>query len=104
MKELRETNKYKKHLKEMKKSARGRELLTKLEDIIGKLRIGERLESQYRDHQLSDSGSFVGQRECHLAGDLVLIYILEKERIILNQLGSHTEVYDQSRKRARVRK
>lgn len=104
MKEIKQTNKYKKHLKEIKKTARGKEILFKLDDIIGKLRIGERLGVQYKDHLLSDSGSFVGQRECHLAGDLVLVYILEKERIILNQLGTHTEVYDQNRRKAKVRK
>ena len=104
MKEVERTNKYKKHLKEIKKTVRGKEILAKLDDIIGRLRIGERLGVQYKDHQLSDSGSFVGQRECHLAGDIVLVYILEKERIILNQLGSHSEVYNQNRRKAKVRR
>lgn len=102
MKLLEITNKYKKHFKYLKKSIQGTEIMNRLEYVLNKLRKGERLENQYRDHLLSDSGSFKGQRECHLAGNILLIYILEKEKIILNQIGTHSEIYEQSRKRAKI--
>ena len=104
MKEVKRTNKFNKHLKEMRKSVRGREIEAKLDDIIGKLKTGEKLGVQYKDHLLSNNGSFQGQRECHLAGDVILVYMVERESLILNQLGSHTKIYDQSRKRAKVKR
>lgn len=98
------TNRYKRHLKCLKKSIQSSEVIDRLEYILDKLRKGERLETLYRDHLLSDSGSFKGQRECHLAGNILLIYILEKDRIILNQIGTHSEIYEQSRKRASIKR
>ena len=103
MKEIKKTNKYKRHLRKVLESNR-KGIVDRLETVIEKLQSGERLGQEYRDHLLSDSGSFAGQRECHISGDILLIYILEKDEIILNQIGSHSEVYEQNRKRARIRK
>ena len=42
-----------------------------LDDVIGRLCWGERLDDIYYDHPLS--GNWVGYRECHIKSDWVLI-------------------------------
>jgi mRNA interferase YafQ len=46
-----------------------------------------------KDHALS--GHYKGCRECHIAPDWLLIYIIdeENERIILVRIGSHSELF-----------
>jgi len=43
-----------------------------------------------RDHKLT--GNYKGRRECHLTGDWLLIYKLEKDAVIFERTGSHSEL------------
>jgi len=62
-----------------------------LHRIIEKLANDEPLDNSYRDHSLI--GNWKGNRECHLAFDLVLIYKIEDDDILeLARIGSHSEV------------
>ena len=63
------------------------------DDVIFKLRNSQKLESKYRDHQLS--GDLSEYRECHIAPDILLIYqIIDKELILhLIDIGSHSKLF-----------
>ncbi len=48
------------------------------------------LDYSYHDHALI--GNRLGYRECHLSFDLVLIYkLIDDDILLLDKLGSHTE-------------
>ena len=50
------------------------------------------LAPKYKDHQLH--GEWDGSRECHIRPDLLLVYRYEGDELILLQmLGSHSEVF-----------
>lgn len=53
-------------------------LLTDVIDILSK---GETLPEKYKNHPLK--GNFKGYYDCHVLPDLVLIYKIEKEKLIL---------------------
>lgn len=42
---------------------------------------GERLPEKYKNHRLN--GNLKGYYDCHVLNDLVLVYKIEKERLIL---------------------
>lgn len=67
--------------------------LAKPEQMVDTLAARGKLESKYHDHALG--GEMAGFRECHLAGNILLIYqILEKARvIILVNIGSHPDLF-----------
>ena len=48
------------------------------------------LPPELRDHKLI--GNYQGRRECHLAGDWLLIYKLQKDAVIFERTGSHSEL------------
>ncbi len=48
------------------------------------------LPPELRDHKLI--ANYQGRRECHLAGDWLLIYKLEKDTVIFERTGSHSEL------------
>lgn len=61
-----------------------------LNKLINSLLKREKLPQKYKDHQLK--GEFKEYRECHIKGDLLLIYkIVEDELIlVLINIGSHS--------------
>lgn len=63
----------------------------KIKSIISKLINEERLESKYKDHKLS--GNYEGRRECHIEPDWLLIYKLQKEKIIFERTGTHSDLF-----------
>jgi len=79
--------------RDFKREAKGRHravLDTELRQIITALATDQPLEPRYRDHALSSN--WKGYRDCHVRPDLVLIYRLDPERLILARLGSHSEL------------
>lgn len=67
--------------------------LDKLDLIIDKIANGEKLEEKYRDHKLQ--GDMKDFRECHIAPDILLIYKIEKQELllVLFNIGSHSELF-----------
>lgn len=53
---------------------------------------GRKLDSLRRDHQLV--GDYRGRRECHIEGDWLLIYSIDKEQIIFERTGSHSDLFE----------
>jgi mRNA interferase YafQ len=73
-----------------KAQSAGRDIET-LKLIIEMITAGERLPRKLNDHKLI--GNFKGRRECHLAPDWLLIYKLEKERVLFERTGTHSELF-----------
>lgn len=82
------SNRFKKDLKAIKKQHKD---LNLLKDAINTLRIPAPLPAKNRDHQLS--GDYSKARECHLAPDLLLIYRVVDDVLILERIGSHSELF-----------
>lgn len=58
--------------------------------VIEKLAGGLKLEMKHKDHALK--GDYAGYRDCHIKPDLVLIYKKQDDKLILVELGSHSEL------------
>lgn len=67
--------------------------MIKLADIIEKLSNGEILADRHRDHDLK--GDFQGFRECHVEQDLLLIYKIFDDQLVLVlvRVGSHSDLF-----------
>ncbi len=61
--------------------------------VIDELRNDRQLEAKYKDHQLV--GDHIGQRECHVQNDILLIYEKRKDVLVLllADIGSHSELF-----------
>lgn len=66
----------------------------KFTEIVESLRQGLEVPSQYHDHALT--GNMAGKRECHISGDMLLVYELDLEikMILLTNIGNHAQVFE----------
>ncbi len=62
-----------------------------LDEVILTLRKKEPLDSQFQDHALK--GKWKPFRECHIKADILLVYLVEDDELILLRLGSHSELF-----------
>lgn len=85
------TRQYTKSIIKLRRSGRFPE--TDVNNVINTIARGERLEIRHADHQLS--GDMSDFRECHIKPDLLLIYKIEKNALILilANIGSHSELF-----------
>lgn len=94
---MREIERPKQFRQDFKREYRGRhhDILDRgweLEIVILHLANNLRLAPKYRDHALH--GDWEGSRECHIRPDLLLVYTLEYDDVlILERLGSHSEIF-----------
>ena len=88
MLELKVTNQFRKDYKMVKK--RGYDV-NLLENVIQMLLEEKKLPVRYREHELT--GNYKGFRECHIMPDWLLIYSIEKDKIIFK---SHSICYNKS--------
>ena len=79
---------FKKDFKKLRSSNRDIDVL---KTAILKLAEGEELPESFRDHALI--GNYRDCRECHLAGDWLLIYQRDSENLVLIRTGSHSELF-----------
>ena len=83
--------------RDLRRVARGayRQVLVKhgeLDQVKDMLTNDIPLPPKYRDHPLH--GNWEGSRDCHIRPDLVLVYTLEGEDLlILERIGSHAELF-----------
>ena len=82
---------FKKDYKRVKKQGYS---IAKLETVIALLADEQQLPESYRDHALK--GNYDGFRECHIQPDWLLIYRVEKDRLVLtlSRAGSYSELFD----------
>jgi mRNA interferase YafQ len=84
------TNQFKKNLKLMEKRHKDMDAIY---GIIALLIWGDPLPERYREHGLS--GDYDGLTDCHVEGDLVLIYELntDEEKIVFHYIGTHSDLF-----------
>jgi mRNA interferase YafQ len=87
-----QSREFKKSLKKILTS--GKANLKEIEKTITLLMSGNTLPAKYKDHALI--GDWKGYRECHIRGDLLLIYRIEKDKLILVlvDIGSHAQLFE----------
>jgi mRNA interferase YafQ len=88
-----QTRKFTKSIKRLIKGGLKKSAQKNIQIAIDKIASGERLDSGYKDHQLQ--GELATYRECHIQGDLLLIYkIINRELVlILIDIGSHNDLF-----------
>ncbi len=61
--------------------------------VINTLAAGKELPRTFRDHALE--GRLSGLRECHIKGDLLLVYQKDAGAMLLDlvDIGSHSEIF-----------
>ena len=81
------------------KLARRRGLnISLLKSVIQTLLEEKPLDPKHKDHQLV--GNYTGFRECHIIPNWLLIYTVDKGRLILtaSRTGTHTDLFDKKRR------
>lgn len=80
-----------KALRKLKQSGKFKE--AKLQEALRLLKIGNPLPAQYNDHQLH--GDLGTVRECHVAGDIVLLYKRNDELCIITlaDVGTNHQIF-----------
>lgn len=80
--------------KDYKKMIRQGKVISKLDDVIRRLALGESLPASLRDHALT--GNWAQHRECHLAPDWLLIYQIYENVLVLEltRTGSHADLLE----------
>lgn len=82
------TRRFDKDVKRMKRQGKNME---KLKLIVRSLAGEDSIDPIHRDHCLV--GSWQGRRECHIEADWLLIYKIEKNQVIFERTGSHSDLY-----------
>lgn len=82
------STKFKRDLKACQKQGKD---LALLEEVIQILRIPDTLPEKNVDHPLK--GKYGNRRECHISPDWLLVYRVEKDILILERTGSHSDLF-----------
>lgn len=77
--------------RDLEKSRKQRRNLNLLKDIIELLASSKSLPAKCRDHKLI--GNYKNRRECHIEPDFLLIYSIKDDELILERLGTHSELF-----------
>ena len=88
------SKRFKKSLRKLQRSGKlGTGIRTDLQEALDFLARGERLPASFEDHQLQ--GELKKYRECHIRGDLLLVYTIVHERsvVTLEDIGSHSQIF-----------
>ena len=90
---IRRSKDFETSIERLKNSGIKSSIKKKIEQTIDLLASGKKLPPSYRDHNLN--GELSRYRECHIKGDLLLIYRIEKENLILIlvNIGSHSQLF-----------
>jgi len=92
MRTIKPSTQFKKDIKQIKKNrvrSKGLEILQK--DIIPILLKDGTLDRKFLDHSLS--GEKPPKRDCHVLNDLVLLYYVTNEHLLLYRLGTHSQLF-----------
>ena len=85
------TKQYEKSFRKLKRSGKFNE--KELNKVIDVLCSRKKLDAIYQDHGLH--GEYDGYRECHIQGDILLIYKIEGQKLVLVlfDIGTHSELF-----------
>lgn len=86
------TSQFKRDYKRMKKRGLN---MAELQIVLDKLCAEKPLEERHRDHALV--GRYAGFRECHIRPDWLLVYAIDKDKLILvaSRTGTHSDLFDE---------
>ncbi|WP_212888358.1 HP0892 family type II toxin-antitoxin system mRNA interferase toxin [Helicobacter pylori] len=82
------SKKFDKDLKILVKNGFDLKLLYKVVENLAK---EQPLDPKYKDHPLK--GTLKDFRECHIKADILLVYLVRGDELILVRLGSHSELF-----------
>ncbi len=88
------TRRFKRSLERLQKSGTFKSAAVEdFKHITGQLQKGIKLSSLFRDHSLT--GDLLGYRECHIKGDLLLVYQKDESELIIDlvDIGSHSQIF-----------
>lgn len=100
----------KKFLKDMEKVKRGskestfQRIESRLGEVIDCLANNRSLDKSFMDHALYNCKVFTDCRECHILGDLVLVYKLQNDScqlLALMRIGNHNEILEKLTKQSK---
>ena len=77
--------------RELRRASRRNKDLSKLGDIVARLRAGEPLELRQRRHQLV--GDWHPCWECHIEHDWLLVWLEDDDAITLLHTGTHSDIF-----------
>jgi mRNA interferase YafQ len=77
--------------RDVKKAKRRGKDPEKFKILARTLIAGKNLDPLHKDHQLV--GSYAGRRECHIEADWLLIYKIDRDRIIFERTGPHSDLF-----------
>jgi len=85
------TSRYKKSLRKIEKSGRCR--ISDIEKVVNVIASGKKFGAKHQDHSLA--GDMSEYRECHIKNDLLLVYYLSSDKLILVlvDIGSHSDLF-----------
>ena len=88
--ELAKTSQFKASLKRAKKRGLN---ISRLEEVIEKLRTDVPLEERFRNHELV--GKYKGIWECHVQPDWLLLYLKDNDVLVLTLVdtGTHSDIF-----------
>jgi len=78
---IKRTKNFEQSLERLRRGGIKQSVIDKIEHTLDLLISGHKLPDSYRDHNLL--GPHLGYRECHIMGDLLLIYRIEADSLIL---------------------
>ena len=87
MLKLKTTNRFEKDYRKAHKSGKN---MLRIKRTMSWIANEQSLPPELRDHKLI--GNYQGRRECHLASDWLLIYKIERDTVIFERTGSHSEL------------
>ncbi len=90
---IRVTKKFTKSLLRLERGGLKPHVVKEIKVVIDTLASGTSLSSEYRDHQLH--GELSAYRECHIQGDLLLVYQFQADVLVLVliDIGSHSQIF-----------
>ena len=79
--------------RELRRAVRRGFDLAAIRDVVHQLAEGKALPPRHRDHALT--GHFSGFRECHIAPDWLLVYLIDGKTmtLTLTRTGSHSDLF-----------
>ncbi|MBN1868282.1 type II toxin-antitoxin system YafQ family toxin [Candidatus Sumerlaeota bacterium] len=77
--------------KDVRRLRRRRKNFEKFKIVARTLLDDEPLDPIHRDHRLV--GNCAGRRECHIESDWLLIYKIDKPRLVFERMGAHSDLF-----------
>ena len=90
---IKRTKDFEKSFKKLKLAGLAKTKIETIEFVINTLASNKKLSQKHKDHQLK--GELASYRECHISNDLLLVYKIEKDELILIlvDIGSHSQIF-----------